>query len=114
LFSPDCVALPEKSYKKECQEKQKPELARKLEIIDVSTSFEPKTSALRFPFKCTVKLRNESPGPIDVRLLRYDQQLVSLKDFSSQAFKIKFENKWYPDPDSAIRIAVLPNQEFKV
>lgn len=86
----------------------------KLEMLDISSSFEPKPYAHRFPFKCTVTLRNESPETIDVRAIRYEQELIGLKDFSSQALKIKFDSTWCPSEESVTRLAVLPSQEFRV
>ena len=67
---------------------------------------------LRYPLKCYVEMRNDSVSMIDVQVSNYHENAVPIKKLVLHVLQVRF-NRWFPEPDGAERIAVLPKQLFQ-
>jgi hypothetical protein len=87
----------------------------KIASISMVAEFSPPEEKHTYPLKCRVWLRNESKGCIDVMLLRYEPDKIHYKLFRQGVLQIELAGGAYiPVDHGADRIAVLPEQNFRV
>jgi hypothetical protein len=49
---------------------------------------------LKYPLKCYIEMRNDSKGPVEVRLINYKPNAVPARGIVLDVLQIKF-NKWF-------------------
>jgi hypothetical protein len=87
----------------------------KIGSISMVAELSPSEEQHTYPLKCRVWLRNESKGCIDVMLLRYEPEKIHYKLFRQGVLQIELAGGAYiPTDHGADRIAVLPEQNFRV
>jgi hypothetical protein len=75
---------------------------------------EPKPEKiLKFPVKCCFKFRNDSCGVVDVRILDYKPDVVTLKGLPVEVLQIWLNPQWCPTKSGVDQVAVLPGQLFQ-
>lgn len=62
--------------------------------------------------KCYAEMRNDSRSTIDVQVSHYRANAVPIKKMVLSVLQTRF-NRYFPEPDGAERIAVLPRQLFR-
>jgi|HubBroStandDraft_5_1064220.scaffolds.fasta_scaffold03954_6 hypothetical protein len=85
----------------------------KLTLISMTVTLSPPAEKRTYPLKCSVFLRNESKGCIDVLLLRYEQEKVPMKIFRQGVLQIEVSTGWVPTDHGVDRIAVLPDENVR-
>jgi hypothetical protein len=78
----------------------------------ISPSPSPDTE-LKFPLKCYITLRNTSTKSADVQLSDYKSTAVTIDEFPFNVLQVQLGGHWFPNPNGASRIAVLPDQTFR-
>ncbi len=86
----------------------------KITLVSVSANMAPKGSTLTYPLKCSVFLRNDSKGCVDVMLSRYEKDKIPASLFRQGVLQIEVAGSgWIPTTNGADQIAVLPGQNFR-
>jgi hypothetical protein len=89
-------------------------LPPKISLVQVIATAPAPGPTLTYPVKCYVEMRNDSAGCIDVRLSDYRANRVPAKLKLLNVLQLKFLNAWVPPVVEADRVAVLPQQLFRI
>jgi hypothetical protein len=85
-------------------------LAPKLANVHAWASEQPGAT---YPLKYYVEMRNDSRRMMDVRLLTFSPNTVTLKRFIVDSLQLRLRDEWVPTKHSVERIAVLPGQSCR-